>query len=253
MLKVQDVYKAYPKHGGVFLREKVPVISGVSFELKQGECIGVIGESGSGKTTLSRLIMGLEKPDKGLITMDGEKIDTWKKKNKGQMSVVFQEYTSSINPRFSIKNIIEEPMIANNQKDEMESKVLKLIDKVGLSQKILDRYPHEISGGQLQRVCIARAISTNPRFIILDEAVSSLDVSIQFQILTLLKELKKELNLTYLFISHDIQAIASLCDNVVFLHQGKIQEKLCITELANTKNPFAKKILSSIIAFEVNI
>ncbi|SNS07133.1 nickel transport system ATP-binding protein [Anaerovirgula multivorans] len=250
MLKVQDVYKSYSKSGSLFRRDQIHVLSGISFGIEEGECVGLIGESGSGKSTLSRLIMDLEKPDKGLITLEDESIQVWKKKNQGQISVVFQDYTSSVNPRFTVEQVITEPIMLKGKQAHIKTKAMQLLDRVSLSSQLLTRYPHELSGGQLQRVCIARAISTKPRFVILDEAISSLDVSIQAQILELLKELKTDLNLTYLFIAHDLQAVASLCDKVLFLYKGKIEERLPVTELARTENEYAKKLLSSVIAFE---
>lgn len=174
------------------------------------------------KSTLSRLILGLEKANSGSITIEGQPVKKWIKENQGQMSVVFQDYTSSANPRFTIKEVIAEPLIALGRKGKIEEKVEELLNRVGLSKSLMYRYPHELSGGQLQRVCIARAISTNPMFMVLDEAISSLDVSIQAQILQLLKELKKDLNMTYLFIAHDLQAVASVCDEVLFLYRGKL-------------------------------
>lgn len=247
MLKVQDVYKSYPKSGTLFKKERLEVLSGINFEIKQGECIGLIGESGSGKSTLSRLIMDLEKPDRGIITIDGEDIRNWKKRNMGEMSVVFQDYTSSVNPKFTVEEIISEAISIQGKTNDMKERVIQLLDRVALSEKFLKKYSHELSGGQLQRVCIARAIATNPRFIILDEAISSLDVPVQSQILDLLKELKNEFNLTYLFIAHDLQAVASLCDHVLFLYKGKIEEMIVVSQLAYTKNPYAKKLLNSVI------
>ncbi|WP_026477492.1 ABC transporter ATP-binding protein [Alkaliphilus transvaalensis] len=250
MLKVQNVYKSYPKAGSLFKKNRFTVLSGISFEIKEGECVGLIGESGSGKSTLSRLIMDLEKPDEGTITLEGESIPVWKKKNPGEISVVFQDYTSSVNPRFTVEEAIIEPMLVKENIAKTATKVTQLLDRVALPSKLLQRYPHELSGGQLQRVCIARAISTNPRFIILDEAISSLDVSVQAQILDLLKELRADLNLTYLFIAHDLQAVASLCDKVLFLYKGKIEEELLVTDLAKTENQYAKKLVSSVITFD---
>ncbi|KAJ50785.1 nickel transport system ATP-binding protein [Clostridium tetanomorphum] len=222
LLQVNDVYKSYSKIGLSRGKDKLNVLQGISFCVKEGDCVGLIGESGSGKSTLSRLILGLEKANSGSITIEGQPVKKWIKENQGQMSVVFQDYTSSANPRFTIKEVIAEPLIALGRKGKIEEKVEELLNRVGLSKSLMYRYPHELSGGQLQRVCIARAISTNPMFMVLDEAISSLDVSIQAQILQLLKELKKDLNMTYLFIAHDLQAVASVCDEVLFLYRGKL-------------------------------
>ncbi|AOT71619.1 ABC transporter ATP-binding protein [Geosporobacter ferrireducens] len=250
MLNVQNVYKSYRKQGSLLGKSQLQVLSGVSFEIQAGECVGLIGESGSGKSTLSRLIMDLEKPDEGSITYEGKTIKAWKKKNPGQLSVVFQDYTTSVNPRFTLEKIIAEPMLVQNRDKNIQTEVTQLLERVGLSSQLLNRYPHELSGGQLQRVCIARAISTKPRFIVLDEALSSLDVSVQAQILDLLKELKNDLNLTYLFVAHDLQAVAYLCDKVLFLYQGRIEEQIQVADLAYTQNSYAKQLLSSVIAFE---
>ena len=167
------------------------------------------------------------------------------------MSVVFQDYTSSANPNFTIKEVISEPLIALGRKKDIDEAVDNLLQKVGLSTELKDRYPHELSGGQMQRVCIARAISTNPKFIVLDEAISALDVSIQTQVLNLLKDLKKDLNMTYFFIAHDLQAVANLCDQVLFLHKGNIVENINVSQLAYVKNDYAKRLLDSVISFSV--
>lgn len=251
LLQVKDVYKSYSKIGLTKGKDKLNVLQGISFSVKKGDCVGLIGESGSGKSTLSRLILGLEKANSGSITIEGQPVKKWIKENQGQMSVVFQDYTSSANPRFTIKEVIAEPLIALGKNDKIEEKVKELLDRVGLSAALMDRYPHELSGGQLQRVCIARAISTKPRFMVLDEAISSLDVSIQAQILELLRDLKHALNMTYLFIAHDLQAVASLCDEVLFLYKGKIVENISSNNLANAKNEYAQKLLNSVISFSI--
>lgn len=251
MLKVKEVSKSYPRQGNPLGRNRRPILTNVTFELKEGACVGLIGESGSGKSTLARLIMGLEKPDQGNITLEGQPIKTWKKKNPGQLSVVFQDYVSSVNPRFTLKEIVTEPLMLKDHRNNVKSKAVHLLDRVGLPARLLNRYPHEVSGGQLQRACIARAISTTPRFIILDEAISSLDVSVQAQILALLKELRDDLKLSYLFIAHDLEAVASICDEVLFLYKGSIEEKCLITELAGTNNPYAKKLLAAVMDFKL--
>ena len=206
-LQVKDINKSYRKYGKI---EKQQVLKDVNFTIKEGECVGLVGESGSGKSTLSRLILGLEKPDSGRILIEDLNVKKWIKENQGKMSVVFQDYTSSANPNFTVKEIILEPLKVLGKKENLDKITEDLLDKVGLTIDLLDRYPHELSGGQLQRVCIARSISTKPKFIVLDEAISSLDVSIQAQILELLKDLKDELNITYLFIAHDLQVVTYL-------------------------------------------
>ncbi len=167
------------------------------------------------------------------------------------MSVVFQDYTSSANPNFTVKEIILEPLKVLGKKENLDKITEDLLDKVGLTIDLLDRYPHELSGGQLQRVCIARSISTKPKFIVLDEAISSLDVSIQAQILELLKDLKDELNITYLFIAHDLQVVTYLCDRIIFLYRGEVVENIHSLNLAYVKNSYAKRLLNSVIPFSI--
>lgn len=247
-LQVQDINKSYKKHGK---REKQQVLKEIDFAIREGECVGLVGESGSGKSTLSRLILGLEKPDSGKILIENLNVKRWIKENQGKMSVVFQDYTSSVNPNFTVKEIILEPLKALGKKENLDKITEDLLDKVGLAIDLLDRYPHELSGGQLQRVCIARAISTKPKFIVLDEAISSLDVSIQAQVLELLRDLKDELNITYLFIAHDLQAVTYLCDRIIFLYRGEVVENIHSLNLAHVKNSYVKKLLNSVIPFSI--
>ncbi|WP_141430809.1 ABC transporter ATP-binding protein [Bacillus sp. 03113] len=252
LVQIKKVYKSYHKAGGFFSKGKVDVLNGIDFSIKEGECVGLIGESGSGKSTLSRIILGLEKANQGTIKIDGEPIAKWIKKNQGKMSVVFQDYTSSVNPYFNIKSIIAEPLIAIGDKENLDQRIIELLDKVGLPQSMIYKYPHELSGGQLQRVCIARAISTHPKFVVLDEAISSLDVSVQSQILELLHKLKHEMNMTYLFVAHDLQAVCNMCDRIFFLYKGQIVEELARHEIAHAKNEYSQRLLDSVIPLNVN-
>ncbi|WP_141432133.1 ABC transporter ATP-binding protein [Bacillus sp. 03113] len=251
-VQVESLSKSYYKAGGYFNREKVDVLSGIDFFIKEGECVGLIGESGSGKSTLSRIVLGLEKANQGFVKIEGEPISKWIKKNQGQMSVVFQDYTSSVNSHFNIKSIMEEPLIAMGDIQNLQERINILLDRVGLPHSVLEKYPHELSGGQLQRVCIARAISTHPKFVVLDEALSSLDVSVQSQILELLHRLKNEMNMTYLFVAHDLQAVAHLCDRILFLYKGKVVEELASHELSHAKHEYAQRLLGSVLPFEIN-
>ncbi|MCI9260090.1 MULTISPECIES: ABC transporter ATP-binding protein [Romboutsia] len=237
-LQVKDINKSYRKYGKI---EKQQVLKDVNFIIKEGECVGLLGESGSRKSTLSRLILGLEKPDSGSILIEDLNVKKWIKENQGKMSVVFQDYTSSSNPNFTVKEIILEPLKVLGKKENLDK----------ITEDLLDRYPHELSGGQLQRVCIARSISTKPKFIVLDEAISSLDVSIQAQILELLKDLKDELNITYLFIAHDLQVVTYLCDRIIFLYRGEVVENIHSLNLAYVKNSYAKRLLNSVIPFSI--
>lgn len=248
LLQVKNIHKSYSKIGK---KGKQHILKGINFSIKNGDCIGLIGESGSGKSTLSRLILGIEKPDLGSITIEGKTVKKWIKENKGKMSVVFQDYISSVNPNFTVKEIISEPIIALGKNDNLNKLVEEMLKKVGLPINLISRYPHELSGGQLQRVCIARAISTNPKFIVFDEAISSLDVSMQSQILDLIRDLKDEFNITCLFITHDLQTVTYLCDSVMFLYKGEIVENIDSRNLCNAENEYAKRLLDSVIPFYI--
>jgi len=257
LLKVLNIKKSYTQKK--FLKKSVKIVlNDVSLSLEQGKCLGIIGESGSGKSTLGRIITGIEKADSGVVEFEGKNIHQKENRNmKNDISVVFQNYVSSVNPRFSVAQIIAEPLIISSQvnrskidKNKIDEEVKKLIKIVGLSEEFLERFPHELSGGQLQRVCIARAIVTKPKFILLDEAVSSLDVSTQVEILDLLQKLKKEYNLSYIFITHDLLTITYICDSVIFFKDGKIEEKINdIRNLKNIKKDYSKKLLEAVIEF----
>ena len=257
LLKASNITKSYTQKK--FLKKFVKtVLNDVSLSLEQGKCLGIIGESGSGKSTLGRIITGIEKADSGVVEFEGKNIHQKENKDaKNDISVVFQNYVSSVNPRFSVAQIIAEPLIISFQvnkskidKKKIDEEVKKLIKIVGLSEEFLERFPNELSGGQLQRVCIARAIVTKPKFILLDEAVSSLDVSTQVEILDLLQKLKKEYNLSYIFITHDLLTITYICDSVIFFKDGKIEEKINdIRNLKNIKKDYSKRLLEAVIEF----
>lgn len=257
LLKASNITKSYTQKK--FLKKFVKtVLNDVSLSLEQGKCLGIIGESGSGKSTLGRIITGIEKADSGVVEFEGKNIHQKENRNvKNDISIVFQNYVSSVNPRFSVAQIIAEPLIISFQvnknkidKKKIDEEVKKLIKIVGLSEEFLERFPNELSGGQLQRVCIARAIVTKPKFILLDEAVSSLDVSTQVEILDLLQKLKKEYNLSYIFITHDLLTITYICDSVIFFKDGKIEEKINdIRNLKNIKKDYSKRLLEAVIEF----
>ncbi|QOS80909.1 ABC transporter ATP-binding protein [Paenibacillus sp. JNUCC31] len=250
LVEVNHLSKSYAKSGGFFRKEKTEILKDIHFDIREGECLGLIGESGSGKSTLSRLVLGLEKPSQGEVRIEGMVVSQWMKKNKGKISVVFQDYTSSVNGKFIVRDIIAEPLVALGDIVDLDDRVNDLLAKVGLPHAVMHKYAHELSGGQLQRVCIARAISTRPKFLVLDEALSSLDVSVQAQILELLRTLQHELNMTYLFVAHDLQAVANLCDRVLFLYRGTIVEELERNRLSDAKNDYAKALLASVMPFK---
>ncbi len=243
LLEVKNIEFSYGRRK--LKRNNTNILKNVSFSLNEGECLGLIGESGSGKSTLGRIILGLEKQQKGTITFNGVlNRDVWQK----ELNVVFQDYTTSVNPRFKVIDIIKETLLEKKlNREELEKKVIELLEQVGLNKDYLYRYPHELSGGQLQRVCIARAISQKPKFILLDEAISSLDVSVQVQVLDLLIELKEKYNLSYLFITHDLSAVTYICDKVMFLKNGEIIEKIDdIKDLKYVKNEYSRALLDSV-------
>lgn len=246
MLQIKDVSKSY-KTRNLLSQHAKQILHNISFEVKKGECMGIIGQSGSGKSTLGRLILGIEKPDSGEILYMGKNIQD-RNVRRGKVTAVFQDYTSSINPYYTVEKAILEPMVTfEGKKKEQDAKVTQLLEYVGLNADYRKRFPHELSGGEAQRVAIARAIATNPEFILLDEAISSLDASVEYQILVLLKKLKKELNLSYIFITHEIQAVTFLCDRVVFLNDGRALEIVDVDKISEVKDPYSKKLMSSII------
>ena len=261
LLEAKNINVSFKKENQktIFGKERQQVIKNVSLSLKKGECLGIIGESGSGKSTLGKTLIGLLKPDSGNIIFDG--VDMYnatkeeKRKIQQKISIVFQDYTSSANPRFLVKNIIEESLRVLERKlgkkIDKVSKIKELLETVGLNEGFMNRYPHELSGGQLQRVCIARAVATEPQFILLDEAISSLDASTQTQVMDLLKNLQNKYKLSYIFITHDLPSVTYMCDKVLFFHDGEIVEKVeDIYELSKVKSSYAKKLLNSILEID---
>ena len=230
----------------------VKAVDNVSFELFEGETLGLVGESGSGKSTIAKIITGLVGPNKGNLIYNNEPLYNSNKKyqihkSRGQIQMIFQDPYSSLNPRFKVKDIIAEPIkffqknISNN---ELLQNVYDLIDIVGMTRQSLDRYPHEFSGGQRQRISIARALATRPRLLICDEPTSALDVSIQAQILNLLKDIQDELHLTMLFISHDLPVIRQMCNRIIVLKNGAVCETKDTEELFNNpEHEYTKELI----------
>lgn len=250
LLTVNDLVVRFSKKDGLFGKARIHrVLNGVNIAMDSGECLALVGESGSGKSTLGRAILGLRKPDAGSVLFKGK--DLYKagtsKEVAGQISVVFQDYTSSVNPFFTVRDVIAEPLhaIAFNRAD-MNDYIVTLLEQVGLSGDYLARRPHQLSGGQLQRVCIARAVSTRPSLILLDEAVSSLDVSVSVQILDLLAKLREDYGLSYFFITHDMSVVTYLCDRVLFFNQGLVVEEAPSLEaLKRVRHEYSRKLLSA--------
>ncbi|EJL27922.1 ABC-type dipeptide/oligopeptide/nickel transport system, ATPase component [Brevibacillus sp. BC25] len=247
LLSIECVEKSYRK-GGLFSREREHVLKNISFECKSGECLGIIGESGSGKSTLGRLLLGIEKPDRGTILFEGKKVED-RKVRAGNISAVFQDYTSSINPFYTVEEAIREPLqMKREARVDALSEIDHLFYQVGLDPSYRKKYPHELSGGEVQRVCIARAVSTEPKCILFDEAISSLDGSVQMQVLELLKNLRKRYDMSYIFITHDIQAAAYLCDRIMIIRNGEIEEIVKVDQLKDVQSGYTKKLLQMIIA-----
>lgn len=249
MIDIYQIRKTY-KTGGI----AIDAVKDANLTIQQGETLGIVGESGSGKSTLGKMLIGLEIPSEGIITYQG--VELWQNKKfkrirAGQIQTVFQDPQSSLDPRMQVKEIILEPLLALSKKERNEKgkpeRLINLMKRVGLKEEHLDRYPHEFSGGQRQRIAIARALITDPQFIILDEPTSALDISVQAQVLNLLKELKKEKNLTYLFISHNMSVIRYMCDRVAVMYKGKIVEIGPVQSIFNQpKHPYTKILLSSL-------
>ena len=263
LLEAKNIFVSFKKENqtSYFGKDRQEVVKNVSISLKKGECLGIIGESGSGKSTFGKTLIGLLTPDKGDVTVNGISLygkssRDEKRKVKQAVSVVFQDYTSSANPRFRIKDIIGESLRViekrENIKIDKKKRTEELLELVGLNKNFIDRYPHELSGGQLQRVCIARAVATNPEIILLDEAISSLDASTQTQVMDLLKNLQKEFGFSYIFITHDLPSVTYMCDRVIFFYDGKIVEQVDdIYMLSEVKSSYAAKLLHSILEIDI--
>lgn len=239
---------------------KTLILDDVSFQVRAGEGVGIVGESGSGKSTLSRILLGLEAPRRGEVKLAGQVLYTGRRNGRPvslplPVSAVFQDYASSVNPVMTIERIIAEPLRLQRlcpDRVVMRSQVNRLLEQVGLSASLCQRFPHQLSGGQMQRVCIARALASTPQLIVLDEAVSALDMTIQVQILDLLAELQQRHGLTYLFISHDVAAITYLCQRVLFLAQGRIVEQVDdIHALHQVRHPMACRLLDAVVGLSV--
>jgi oligopeptide/dipeptide ABC transporter ATP-binding protein len=256
LLRTDELFKWFPVRGGMLNRTTnfVKAVDGVSLGVRKGETFGLVGESGCGKTTLGRTIMRLTEPSKGQITFNGTDISRLKgrrlKPVRRQMQMVFQDPYASLDPRQSVRSALTEPMKIHHtvsSKREANKKASELIEKVGLNPDHLARFPHEFSGGQRQRIAIAVTLAVEPSFIVLDEPTSSLDVSVQSQILNLLKDLQKDMGLTYVFISHNLAVIRQICVRTAVMYLGRIVELAETDNLfRNPKHPYTNALLSSV-------
>ena len=257
LVSVKGLKKYFPVREGIVIQRKVAdvkAVDDISFTISKGETLGLVGESGCGKTTTGRCILRLEEPTDGSIEFDGTDLTHLGQNDlvplRRRIQVIFQDPYSSLNPRMKIGEIIAEPMYVHGiieDKNKRRERVKELLSVCGLPVQMADRYPHEMSGGQRQRVGIARALATNPEFIICDEAVSALDVSIQAQIINLLEDLRDEFDLTYLFIAHDLSVVRHLCQRVAVMYLGKIVELADSDELFdNPLHPYTQLLLAAV-------
>lgn len=256
ILKVDNLKKYFPIQSALpfsKVKQHVKAVDGVSFEVYRGETLGIVGESGCGKSTLARLINQLIRPSEGSVEFKGEDLATMGaeeiRTSRKSIQMVFQNPYASLDPRKTVEQSIIEPLVIHNigTKQSRKKRMEELLETVGLSSYHAERYPHEFSGGQRQRINIARALALNPDVIICDEPVSALDVSIQAQVINLLKELQKSFGLTYLFISHDLNVVRYMCDRIAVMYLGKIVEMGTFQDIyENPQHPYTKALLSAI-------
>jgi oligopeptide/dipeptide ABC transporter ATP-binding protein len=257
LIEVRDLVKHFPIKKGLIIQRQigaVKAVDGLSFDVEQGETLGIVGETGCGKSTTARLLCRLMDPTSGTITFEGQDVGAQKgdalKALRREMQMIFQDPYSSLNPRKTVGSIIAEPYVIHGMHTglgERKKRVQELMDRVGLNPEHYNRYPHEFSGGQRQRIGVARAIALEPKLLIADEPVSALDVSIQAQVLNLLRDLQRELGLTLIFIAHDLSVVRHMCDRVAVMYLGKVVELATSDVLYTTpRHPYTGALLSAV-------
>jgi len=260
LIEVKNLKKYFPIKKGVFKSTvgHVKAVDNVSFKINEGKVLGVVGESGCGKSTLGRTMLKLLAPTEGEMLYEGKNVYDLSKRDlnhmRTKMQIIFQDPYSSLNPRLPVSEIVGEAMMQHNvvsNKHEMHDKVIEIIGKCGLFPEQANRYPHQFSGGQRQRICIARALALNPKFIVCDEAVSALDVSIQSQIINLLKDAQEDFGLTYMFISHDLSVVKFISDDIAVMYLGQIVETGSKKQIFdNPLHPYTEALLSAVPSFD---
>ena len=252
LVEVKDLKEYFNINTGLFTSKPLKAVDGVSFAIRKGETLGLVGESGCGKTTVGRTLLHLYKPTAGEIWFDGKKIETKKDilEYRKKSAMVFQDPYSSLNPRMTVSDIIAEPLDVHKMcqnKAERQERILELMAKVGLNSEHANRYAHEFSGGQRQRIGIARALSMNPEFLVCDEPVSALDVSIQAQVINMFDELQEQMGLTYLFIAHDLLVVRHISDRIAVMYLGKMVELADAKEIYDHPlHPYTRSLMSAV-------
>jgi ABC-type microcin C transport system duplicated ATPase subunit YejF len=250
MIKLDGITKIYSR--GFLRQQKTVAVNNVTLSIKRGETLGLVGESGSGKSTLGRIALRLIEPTNGTIRFEGTDLTGLSgkelRKFRPRMQILFQDPDTALDPRMTVRQCVEEPLAIWDRTgpEETESRILDLLEQVGLTPDLIDRYPFEISGGQKQRVALARVLTLNPGFIVADEPTAALDLSVQAQVLSLIKSIQKRTNLTLLFISHDLQVIGQMSDRVAVMHKGSIVEQGATQDvLNNPQDPYTRQLVAA--------